>query len=50
VEYVGRELVEDESIMGNSDKLIFFAKEMLSDLSFKPKHLIDPFLIAKLDV
>lgn len=36
--------------MGNSDKMIFYAKEMMSDLTLKPKHLINPFLIAKLDV
>jgi hypothetical protein len=36
--------------MGNSDKQIFYAKEMLADLNFKPKNLLDPFMIAKLDV
>lgn len=36
--------------MGNSEKMIFYAKEMISDLSRKPKHLVDPFLIAKLDL
>ena len=32
IEYEGRELLEDEQIMGNSEKLIFYAKEMLADL------------------
>jgi len=30
--------------------MIFYAKEMLSSLSKDPKHLLDPFLIAKLDL
>ena len=49
-EYKGRELVEDESIVGSSDKLIFYAKEMVADLTIKPKHTLDPFIVAKLDV
>jgi len=49
-EYKGRDLIEDESIMGNSEKIIFYAKEMISDLTNKPKHLLDPFLISKLDI
>lgn len=36
--------------MGNSEKQIFYAKEMLADLTQKPKQMLDPFLIAKLDV
>lgn len=49
-EYEGRQFIEDDSIMGNSEKMIFFAKEMISDLTSRPKHLVDPYLIAKLDV
>ena len=49
-EYRGREFLEDEQIMGNSEKLIFYAKEMIADLSNKPKHLVDPFLVSKLDI
>jgi hypothetical protein len=37
-DYAGRELVEDEQIMGNSDKMIFYCKEMISDLSAKPRE------------
>ena len=37
VEYEGRQYVEDESIIGNADKMVFFAKEMLSSLSMAPK-------------
>lgn len=36
--------------MGNSAKLIFYAKEVIGDLSFKPKSALDPFIIAKLDI
>ena len=50
VEYEGRQYVEDESIIGNADKMVFFAKEMLSSLSMASKKTIDPFLIAKMNV
>lgn len=50
VEYAGRELIEDEQVLGSSDKMIFYAKEMLADLTTKPKPLVDPYLIAKLDL
>jgi hypothetical protein len=36
--------------MGNSEKMIFFAKEMLAELTTQPRHLLDPFVIAKLDL
>jgi hypothetical protein len=36
--------------MGSSDKMIFYAKEMISDLSMKPKDNLDPFIIAKLNL
>ena len=36
--------------MGNSDKMIFYAKEMISDLSMKPKANLDPFIISKLNL
>ena len=50
VEYTGREFVEDESIVGHSDKMIYFVKEMIADLTTMPKNILDPFLVAKLDV
>lgn len=34
VEYEGRQYVEDESVMGSPDKMMFYAKEMMSDLAF----------------
>ena len=49
-EYTGREYVENEQIMGNSEKQIFYAKEMISDLTHKPKIHLDPFIIAKTDI
>lgn len=49
IEYAGRELVEDEQIMGSADKMVFYAKEMVADLSSKPLSQLDPFQIAKLD-
>lgn len=36
--------------MGNSVKLIFYAKELIGDLACKPKYILDPFTIAKLDI
>jgi hypothetical protein len=36
--------------MGNSEKMIFNAKEMLADLTSQPRHLLDPFVIARLDL
>lgn len=50
VEYAGRELVEDESIMGSCDKIIFNTKEMVSQLTKTPVNLLDPFIVCKLDV
>ena len=49
-EYKGREYVEDESIVGNSEKVVFFTKEMIATLTKSPKLAIDPFLICKLDM
>ena len=36
--------------MGSSDKQIFYAKEMISDLTFTPKAQLNPFIIAKTDI
>ena len=36
--------------MGNPDRLVFYAKEMIAELTCLPKTAIDPFLITKLDV
>jgi len=50
VEYQGREFVEDESIMGASEKMIFYIKEMVANISSQPPQLLNPFIMAKLDV
>ena len=49
-EYEGRQYVEDESVMGNPDKMVFYAKEMLSSLTLGAKSNLDPYLISKLSV
>ena len=49
-EYQGRELVEDESIMGSCDKIIFNTKDMVSHLTSAAVNLLDPFIVSKLDV
>jgi hypothetical protein len=36
--------------MGNADKMIFYAKEMLHDLKFKSVKTLNPFLVCKLDL
>ena len=36
--------------MGNSEKMVFLAKEVISQLTITPKHALDPYLIGKLDV
>jgi len=42
--------VEDEAIVGSSEKMIFYLKEMVAQLTNTPKYLQDPFVIAKLDI
>jgi len=49
-EYEGRQYVEDESVLGNPDKMVFYAKEMLSSLTMGAKSNLDPYLIAKMSV
>ena len=49
-EYQGREFVEDEAIVGSSEKMIFYLKEMVAQLTSTPKYLLDPFIVCKLDV
>lgn len=49
-EYKGREFVEDEAVLGSSEKMIFYMKEMVSQLTAAPKAFLDPFIMAKLDI
>jgi hypothetical protein len=36
--------------MGSADKVIYYAKQMLAELSSSPKERLDPFIIAKLNL
>jgi hypothetical protein len=33
VEYEGREYIEDETVLGSSEKMIFYSREMVSQLN-----------------
>ena len=50
VEYKGREYIEDESILGDSEKMIFWSKEFLAQLTLTAKPAHDPYQICKLDI
>lgn len=43
IEYKGREYVEDESIVGSSEKIVFFTKEMIAQLTINAKSALDPY-------
>lgn len=49
-EYEGRQYVEDESVMGDTDKMVFYAKDMISQLQLGLKSQLNPYVIAKLSV
>lgn len=49
-EYKGQDIVEDDAIVGNADKLTFHVKDMMSNLTAAKKETINPFLIGKLDI
>ena len=48
--YEGFEYLEDETIIGNSDKINFYIKDFLIHLEKTPKQNLNPFYIAKLDI
>ena len=50
VEYEGRQYVEDESIMGDTDKMTFYAKDMISNLQLALKSTLDPYVVAKMSI
>ena len=50
VEYEGRQYVEDESIMGDTDKMTFYAKDMVSQLQLGLKTQLCPYMMAKQSV
>lgn len=43
IEYKGREYIEDESVMGNSDKMVFLTKELIANLTLTAKSALDPY-------
>ena len=49
-EYKGQEYLEDETIVGNSDKIIFYVKDFVSHLQKTVKPNINHFFISKLDI
>ena len=49
-EYEGRQYVEDESIMGDEAKMMFYSKEMVSNLQMGSKTTLDPYIMAKMSV
>lgn len=49
-EFKGAEYLEDESIVGNPDKLTFYVKDLVSHLTKSLKPNINPFFIGKLDI
>ena len=46
----GCEYLEDETIVGNPDKISFYMKDLVAHLTKTLKQNIDPFYIGKLDV
>ena len=45
----GTQLIEDDSIVGNSDRMFFYAKELIVS-STDMTHSHNPYLITKLDM
>jgi hypothetical protein len=43
LEYKGREYVEDESVLGSSEKMIFLSKEFIAQLTLTAKAALDPY-------
>jgi hypothetical protein len=50
LEYKGQQYIEDESIVGNSEKIVFHIQDMVSNLNKATKPTINPFIIGKLDI
>ena len=50
VETNGHQYIEDESIMGNSDKMIFYTRELMSEIKKSKRVSLNPYIVAKLDV
>lgn len=50
VETKGHQYIEDESIVGSSDKMMFYIKEQNVELKKCKKIALNPFIVSKLDV
>jgi hypothetical protein len=46
----GHQYVESESVVGSSDKMMFYMKEMVSEFNQPNKAALNPFLVSKLDL
>ena len=49
-EYQGQEYLEDESIVGNADKMAFHVKDMVATLNKAEKEQLNPYIVGKLDI
>ena len=50
IEYLGQEFLEEEAIVGNSEKIVFHINDMMSNLDKADKKNLNPFIISKLDL
>lgn len=46
----GHEFIEDETIVGSSDNMIFYMKELVAELAGCKKAALNPFIVSKLDI
>ena len=49
-ESAGHEYIEDDSVMGSSDKMVFYIKDMVAELSHCKKQSQNPFIVGKLSL
>jgi hypothetical protein len=50
IETRGHQYIESEFVVGSSDKMMFCAKELSSELTKSSKIALNPFIVAKLDI
>ena len=46
----GHEYLESECVVGNSDKMMFYIKDMVADIRKDNNEAQNPFVVAKLDM
>mmetsp|Transcript_29206 Transcript_29206/g.44018 ORF Transcript_29206/g.44018 Transcript_29206/m.44018 type:complete len:132 (-) Transcript_29206:1471-1866(-) len=49
-EHPGHEYLESESVVGSSDKMMFYIKDLVADLGRPNNEAQNPFIVAKLDL